>query len=156
MKSRKIFLSVLLIMTLAMTGCGMYSGSKGGRTKYQDVKTEVTEFSVTFSSDTAPITYSLSKDESGIYFEKKQYDLEGEVTEISAETYEKYNDWIDDYDIRSWDGFHRVQKDVMDGSGFELLITLGTGETISAGGSNAFPKNFYDAKEALLKLFTER
>ena len=48
-----------------------------------------------------------------------------------------------------------TQKDVMDGGGFGLNITLATGETITANGSNAYPQGYSDANKALKNIIAE-
>ena len=62
-------------------------------------------------------------------------------------------DSFDKYGIYSWDGFKECDDDVLDGMGFTLYVRFSDGSEITAVGSNAFPKNYYEFKKDLLGLF---
>lgn len=60
---------------------------------------------------------------------------------------------IEQYKLLKWDGFHKSDKDVLDGSGFGFSAKFEDGIHISAGGYERYPKNYADAKGALDELF---
>lgn len=45
-------------------------------------------------------------------------------------------------DVPDWDGFRKSDSRVLDGKMFEFKATLADGSTVSASGSNAYPKRF--------------
>ena len=140
-----------------MIGCGNsgYSGTKGGKTKYQDVKTDVVELTVYYYSDTPPVADVFVKNEDGSYFKEEAFKESKELIPVSEEIFNRINEWVDEYNIKSWDGYNMTQENVMDGGGFGLTITLATGETISAHGSNAYPEGYRDANKSLESIIAE-
>lgn len=69
-------------------------------------------------------------------------DVLGELGEIAAQ-----------HRLDLWNGFDRVNSNVMDGSGFSLYMTTEAGENVTAHGSNAFPKGYGEAETAINALF---
>ncbi|MBR5291465.1 MAG: hypothetical protein IKU32_00960 [Clostridia bacterium] len=53
------------------------------------------------------------------------------------------------YRLDTWNGFDKVNKWVSDGEGFTLRMTTADGQDIYANGSNEFPVNYYEAREAI-------
>lgn len=62
----------------------------------------------------------------------------------TPEAMAKVRDVIFRYDVRSWDGFDKVDRFALDGEDFNLYITFADGTRISAKGSNRFPENYRD------------
>ena len=60
---------------------------------------------------------------------------------------------IREYQVLSWDGFNKVAKDVLDGSGFSLSLELADGRRISAHGSNSFPKGYHKFERKIEAMF---
>ena len=46
--------------------------------------------------------------------------------------------------IAAWNGFHKHNSMICDGEGFSLSMSFKDGRTLSAGGSNSFPKRYGD------------
>lgn len=166
MKKTKIVVILLALAGLLLVGCGssqyglierllFYSGSEGGKTKYTAAPTEVVFLEDATTSDMAPIICRFEKNEEGGFFGIEYWNQEADMQPVDEEIMAKLNAWVDEYDIRSWDGFDMTQKHVMDGSGFRLSITLSTGETIYAHGSNAYPKGYREAMKALEEIEME-
>lgn len=158
--TNKIILSIISCMAVLITGCSKYTpsitGSDGGKTKYQDVPTEVIELSITHYSDTPPITYIFVKEDDQYLLKIDKYEKEdSESYIIDIDIFNRVNEWVDIYNIRSWDGFDKVNKDILDGGGFRLSIQLGTGETITAHGSNEYPEEYGNANRVLNDIIDE-
>lgn len=148
-------LSVLAVTLLVgCNGLG-YSGTKGGKTKYQDVKTDVMELTVNYYSDTRPVADIFIKNNEGTFFREESVDKNKELIPIEEEIFNKINMWVDEYNIKSWDGYDMTRKNVLDGGGFRLYIKLSTGETISAHGSNARPDGYSEANKALKEIIAQ-
>ena len=97
---------MLLAVTL-LVGCNglIYSGTKGGKTKFQDVKTEVIELKITHNSDMRQISDVFCKDEEGIYFKEEYSKDNEELVPINEETFNKLSEWVDEYNIKSWNNY---------------------------------------------------
>lgn len=152
MKNRRISIVCLILVAMIISltvGCDNLTviGTKGGTTKYSDAPTEVTKLWVKFSSDMAPVTYEVYQNgNENCYIENDKKVV------IDDDTYGLINQWVDDYNIRSWDGFDMERLGVMDGSSFRLEIDLATGERITAFGKSAFPDGYHEAKEELISI----
>ena len=57
------------------------------------------------------------------------------------------------HDALSWNGFEKSNPLVMDGSSFILSITFDDGTTISARGTNSYPKGLSAAMREIEDLF---
>ena len=158
---RKISI-VMVIAALFLSGCGFgaseTSGFKGGKTEYKDVPTEITSFMWQEWSDMPVHGYLIERRSSG-----NCICLEGNVNEresmtewdIDDSVMDELADWVDDYNIREWDGFDMDKDDRVPSAGFELVIELGTGEKINATGKNVYPKDYDAARNYLTELLSD-
>ena len=62
---------------------------------------------------------------------------------------------LDAHDLWSWNGFDKVDKRVLDGTGFDLNIRFADGKELTASGSNAFPKGYNEAKASIKAFFVQ-
>jgi len=154
---KKMIILITLLMVSLLVGCNKagFSGTEGGKTKYQDVETDVVELTVYHYSDTPPIADVFVKTDEGIFFKEEAFKESKDLIPVSEEISNRINNWVDDYNVRIWDGFYMIQEDVFDGGGFDLNITLATGETISAHGSNAYPEGYSEANKVLNEIIAE-
>lgn len=51
---------------------------------------------------------------------------------------------VEECNVRKWNGFSKTARGVLDGEGFSLYLKYSDGTTVSASGSNAFPKGYGD------------
>ena len=85
------------------------------------------------------------------FMEHRDY---GELSEDIPEGFaEKLEALCDSCRIRRWNGFDKVDRRVLDGSGFSLSIKYADGKTLSAHGSNSFPNGYRDFRTSLEELF---
>lgn len=154
---RRILSLIMLLSVTLLVGCSglRYSGTKGGKTKYQEVKTDVVELTINYYSDTRPVKYIFSKIDNFVYFSEESLSDNKESVVVSEEIIERVNKWVDEYNVKSWDGYDMTRKNVLDGGGFRLDIKLATGETISAHGSNVYPDGYRGANVALREIIEE-
>lgn len=116
---RNAIATIMIVFLVLLAGCSNfgYTGTKGGKTKYLDVKTEVVELTITYYSDMQEKQYTFTKTGEGAFFFSKN---NADVLSISEEVFDELNAWIDTYDIKFWDGYDMTQKNVKDGSSFRL------------------------------------
>jgi len=60
---------------------------------------------------------------------------------------------VEAHKLTGWNGFDKVDRTALDGTDFELTIGYEDGRKVCATGSNAFPKGYREAREAILELF---
>ena len=97
-------------MVFLLAGCNKsgYSGTEGGKTKYQDAETDVVELTVYHYSDTPPVADVFVKTDDGFYFKEEAFKENKDLIPVSEEISNKINKWVDDYNIKS-QCFERVE-----------------------------------------------
>ena len=81
---------------------------------------------------------------------EKEYSLD-----MNAEEAEALASLVQNHELTRWNGFDRVDRHALDGTGFELTIRYEDGQEVRASGSNAFPEGYREAREAILEFFAE-
>lgn len=162
-KTRLSIIAILMVLLISITGCININipskgepgvkGSDGGKTVYADVPTKVVEFDYEWSSDVPPIEFVVKKTDDGVTFAADYANLNPEDEyPVDESILDALSEWVDEYDIKKWDGFDKTRSNVFDGSAFRLSITLETGETITAHGNNVSPENYGKARPALMEI----
>lgn len=57
--------------------------------------------------------------------------------------------------LEKWNGFHKTNKQVLDGNSFSLMLRMTDGTQISAYGNNSYPKGYGEAEKEILALFQD-
>lgn len=84
-----------------------------------------------------------------IYAEDEHQDY-GEMEVAVDEAFvQKLTDICNAHKISRWDGFHKSDKNVLDGSGFSLNVTYEGGGKISAGGYMRYPRGFSEFRDEI-------
>lgn len=76
---------------------------------------------------------------------------ESKEYEVSKEKVDKVMNTLDKYNIYTWNGFRKVDKNVLDGNSFCLNIEYGNNKKIEASGYMRWPKNYSEIKKYLDK-----
>ncbi|MBQ6704183.1 MAG: hypothetical protein IJN08_05150 [Clostridia bacterium] len=150
MKYRTVLMGLLSLLALLFWGC-----AGAGRTPPEE---PIQLSSFTFMArgmSTADIySYTAQKAEVGIHLHLElncgynvidvtvEEDVLGELGAIA-----------DLYRLDTWDGFDKKSRRVSDGEGFTLQMTTEDGRSIYASGSNKFPDNYREARQAIDELF---
>ena len=148
MKPRVLMALALLTVLLTAVAC-----SKTLRTD-----APMTDFSFSHSGMHTGLIYTLSaaRTESGwqadlsLLAGEREYALPmtekeaGELTEL-----------VKAHELNRWNGFDKVNRSALDGYSFEMAIDYEDGQHLYASGSNAFPKGYDAAHEAILTFFGE-
>ncbi len=74
---------------------------------------------------------------------------EGELKDC----YVQLVDLLDEYDVKSWNGYYESNPHVLDGSSFGLTITRKDGTTLRAHGTNIWPNGFREFESAYHAFF---
>ena len=73
--------------------------------------------------------------------------------EISKYKVKKLESILNKYRVGSWNGFRGNNKDVLDGSSFDLYIKLEDNTKIDASGYMKWPKNYREVREEVESFF---
>lgn len=68
--------------------------------------------------------------------------MEDKKVKVDQNTKDALSKMCAELNILSWDGYHEVATDVLDGYGFALRIRFTDKTEVNAGGDNAFPVNY--------------
>lgn len=71
---------------------------------------------------------------------------------LSAEELDSLNRICEANDVRSWNGFYRINSEVLDGSGFSLEIKYDDGTSVYAHGMNSTPSEYDKFSEQMYRL----
>ena len=73
--------------------------------------------------------------------------------EISKDKVKKLEDILNKYNVGSWDGFKKYDKDVLDGSSFNLSLGCFDDTSVSASGYMKWPENYREVRGELESFF---
>ena len=140
---KKILLIILIgFITFSLTGCK----------DKKNFDSDIVSFRYSEGGGLGPsYEYEINLEKNKYIFKAGGYngvDLDVEK-EISKKQVKELSKIIDDNDIKSWDGFDKSDKDVMDGHSFSLFIKYKSGESLSAHGYMKYPRNYREASKKL-------
>ena len=84
---------------------------------------------------------------------REQSEEDAKVVEISKDKVKKLENILNEYNVGSWDGFQKYDKDVLDGHSFSLSIRTFDDTSISASGYMRWPKNYREVRSKLENFF---
>ena len=102
--------------------------------------------------------FKLDKETNKYMVEIKPYLVDEDdklVTEVDQSFKDKLKEILVKYDVGTWDGFQKSDKNVMDGDDFSFSARFKDGTSISASGYMMWPKNYRLVREELDKIFME-
>ena len=139
---------VLLAVLLTASAC-----SKPIRTD-----APISSFSFSHSGMHTGLIYTLSAARTEVGWQAELSLLAGEreySLDMTSEEAEALASLVQNHELNRWNGFDRVNRHALDGTGFDLRIGYEDGQEVRASGSNAFPEGYAAAHEAILKFFGE-
>ncbi len=80
-------------------------------------------------------------------------DEEGIEIAVNKEMMEEVSKILIKYDVGKWNGFDKVDKDVLDGNSFSFIVVLNDDKVIKASGYMKWPKNYREVVEEIEPLF---
>lgn len=82
----------------------------------------------------------------------KPTDLDDELKkdyELSKEDVKEIMNKLNEYNVLDWNGFRKVDKNVLDGNSFSIFLRNGDEELVSASGYMMWPKNYREVRNYL-------
>ncbi len=104
----------------------------------------------------ANIIYEVNYNDNKYLVKIKPYMVSDEDAlekEISSDEVKKIEDILVKYNVNKWDGFQRVDKNVLDGNSFSLSVGFMDENSIHASGYMMYPKGYGDVRGALDEFF---
>ena len=148
MKDRVLLLVLLLAVMLALFGCR----------KTLQTDAPMNSFSFSHSGMHTGLIYTLAAEKSETGWQASLSLLAGDreyTLDMTAEEAEALISLVQTHELNRWNGFDKVDRHALDGTGFELRIGYEDGQTLNSSGSNAFPEGYRAAHEAIVKFFGE-
>lgn len=148
----KLKLSIMLILVLSLALC--LSSCKGK----EEGSMEVTEFTFSHNGMSRYDCYefTVEKTSEGALLTMQPFGgAKIGRTRIDAGILDRLSQLAKTHNMKAWDGFDKTNSNILDGSGFNLSVTFEDGRAISASGSNAMPKGYWEALPDIEKVFTE-
>lgn len=149
---RAVKMTAVITAMLFFCGCGNTGNSAGEQKK-------ITQFSYHHAGSAADDVQSFvfSREEAGIRLYAEWNGGEEQLDVIVADAaMAELEEIVFAQQMQNWDGFDKTSKTASDGDSFALHVTFADGTSISARGSNAFPKGYGEAKNAFLDVFWEQ
>ena len=155
MKIKIIVISVLLVIAIII-GTILLLG--------REDKKEITELEYLYFSYSngyamnSNIYYHLEKKDNNYVATIKPYEVPEEdklVINIDTNFVDKVLKILNKYNVASWDGFAKYDKDVLDGDSFTMHIKCINGDYISANGYMEYPENYREVENELDNIFME-
>ena len=103
----------------------------------------------------ANINYEVLNKDDGYYVTIKPYgvpDDEKQTVKLTDEQVKELLEILNKYEVRKWNGFHKTDRNVLDGDSFSFSLYTEDDE-ISASGYMRWPKNYSEVRSALYDLF---
>lgn len=147
---------LLLFMVLIVCICLLLFLKKVKKNKIKDISHFSFDYSVGNYSD-ANVSYSLNCTDICVATIK----MEGIKLEnaskykVDLEFVKGLESILKKYDVASWDGFNKSNKNVLDGNSFSLYIKMNSGNSISASGYMKWPNNYKKFKNEVDIYFTK-
>ena len=60
---------------------------------------------------------------------------------------------VQELGLAEWNGYHKIDRDVLDGASFSLSVEFEDGGVIDASGSNCFPRGYSEKASAIRDFF---
>ena len=158
LKADTILAALCAALLLLLCGCGA-AKEPSSQVEADGEVMDITVFSFSHTASNAEECYrfqvSREGDEVRLYAEELFYGGRVADTAIDAAVLEQLCALAGTYGVAGWDGFDKTKRNVRDGSNFALEILLEDGSTVSASGSNAFPKNYAEVHGEIRALYKE-
>lgn len=156
-----------------LMGCGKKGPGIGSIVEIDDVKgssglgaaavanmSDISGFSYNYGGSIGGDSYSYKvKQEEGKYYfcyETQEHEEYGTLEmELQPEVVSQLKQIYLDQKIYEWEGFNKVNMNVLDGDGFFLKFSFADGKSMDAHGSNAYPSGYRDFVTAMEDLFDE-
>ena len=75
------------------------------------------------------------------------------VLPLTDEDMASFSALVQELGLAEWNGYHKIDRDVLDGASFSLSVEFEDGGVIDASGSNCFPRGYSEKASAIRDFF---
>ena len=75
------------------------------------------------------------------------------VLPLNDEDMASFSALVQELVLAEWNGYHKIDRDVLDGASFSLNVEFEDGGVIDASGSNCFPRDYSEKASAIGEFF---
>ena len=75
------------------------------------------------------------------------------VLPLTDEDMASFSALVQELGLAEWNGYHEIDRDVLDGASFSLSVEFKDGGVIDASGSNCFPRGYSEKTSAIRDFF---
>ena len=75
------------------------------------------------------------------------------VLPLTDEDMASFSALVQELGLAEWNGYHKIDRDVLDGASFSLSVEFEDGGVIDASGSNCFPRGYGEKASAIRDFF---
>ena len=118
----------------------------------------ITSFYISYSNGYAMNAYTTYELNNNYIAKIKPYLVDPDDTleiKVEKDVMEKVVNILKKYKVGKWDGFHKTNKNVLDGDSFSLSVKMINGKEISASGYMEWPDNYKNVVNEISKVFME-
>ncbi len=149
MKNKVFAIIILIILIIVLTSVIIFYLT---RKKIVLTKDNINHIHFSYSTGNmmyANVSYDIDLKKEGYVATIKPNGVSDEAAKkvnIDKKTMEELVDKLNKYNITSWNGFKKSDKNVLDGNSFSLSIETKNGEWVEASGYMMWPKNYSEVK----------
>ena len=157
MKMKYLIIGIIIVIAVSILCFIKFCGKN-----YVDFnEREIKSFHLSYSNGYmmyANIVYEFKLENNKYMANIKPYlvaDEEMLTIEIKKTIVDKIIDILKKYEVNKWDGFNKVDKNVLDGDSFSLSIWFQDDKSIYASGYMMWPKNYQNVRDEISDIFME-
>jgi hypothetical protein len=147
-----IYIGVLIMIVSLFTGCFKR------KVRIDNLKSFHYSYSTGWHAN-ASESFEIELDEDGKYIVKVKDDgMEQEDARkyvVDKSDIRMFESLLNEINIYKWDGFDKVDKDVLDGNSFSLSINFGEDKSISAHGYMRYPSGYREKTDSIKYWFSK-
>ena len=154
---KKMWIIVIIVILIVLSLGSLLLNNKKVDIKINSIKRMHLSYSTGTMKD-SNVQYDLYEQQGNYYASVKPNDLseeETKVIEIDSKTLDKIIDLLNEYNVSSWNNFHKFDKNVLDGDSFSFNLTTQDDKRIEASGYMTYPKDYGKVCGSLDTIFME-
>ena len=145
---KRIFTGLLAAMTLCMSPC-----FAAAPPMQEAPAVETFYFTRSGMSADQARSYQIRETARGRFAWIELHNDDHYVLPLTDEDMASFSALVQELGLTEWNGYHKIDRDVLDGASFSLSVEFEDGGVIDASGSNCFPRDYSEKTSAIRDFF---
>ena len=145
---KRIFAGLLAAMMLCLCPC-----FAGAAPMQEAPAVETFCFTRSGMSADQARSYQIRETARGRFVWIELYYSDHYVLPLTDEDMASFSALMQELGLAEWNGYHMIDRDVLDGASFSLSVVFEDGGVIDASGSNCFPRGYSEKTSAIRDFF---